>query len=78
MMDSADDLVPCSFTIVTLIGHMQRATSYTREPLQLSFRMKPRDAPVLLLLRCTVTDATNYDILIGQETLYPFDFGLDN
>ena len=25
-----------------------------------------------------MTDATNYDILVGQQTLYPLDFGLDN
>jgi hypothetical protein len=33
----ADDLVPCPFTIVTSIGHVERATGYTQEPLQLSF-----------------------------------------
>ena len=57
---------------------MEWATSYTREPLQLSFRVKLGDPPAPLLLRCAVTDATNYDILVGQQALYPLGFGLDN
>ena len=40
--------------------------------------MKPGDPPVPLLLRCAVTDATNYDILVGQQALYSLGFGLDN
>ena len=75
---TAHDLTPCPFTIVTSIGHVERATGYTREPLQLSFRVKPGDSPAPLLLRCAVTDATNYDILVGQQALYPLGFGLDN
>ena len=75
---AAEDLVPCPFTIVTSIGHMERATGYTREPLKLSFRVKLGDPPTPLLLRCTVTDATNYDILVGQQALYPLVSGLDN
>jgi hypothetical protein len=73
-----DDLAPCPFTIVTSIGHMERATGYTWESLQLSFRVKREDSLAPLLLRCAVTDATNYDILVGQQTLYPLRFGLDN
>ena len=29
-------------------------------------------------MKCVVTNATNYDILVGQQALYPLDFGLDN
>lgn len=29
----ADNLAPCSFTIVTFIGHVEQATGYTQEPL---------------------------------------------
>ena len=29
-------------------------------------------------LQCAVTDATNYDILVGQQALYPLGFGVDN
>jgi hypothetical protein len=75
---TADNLALCSFTIVIFIGHVERATGYTQEPLQLSFRVKPGDPPAPFLLRCAVTDATNYDILVCQQTLYLFDFVLDN
>ena len=30
---ATDDLTPCPFTIVTSIGHVERATGYIREPL---------------------------------------------
>ena len=40
---TADDLAPCPFTIVTSVGHVERAIGYTREPLQLSFRVRPKD-----------------------------------
>ena len=72
---TAEDLVPCPFTIVTSIGHVERATCYTRKPLQLSFRMKSGDPPAPLLLRCAVTDITNYDILVYQQACYPLGFG---
>jgi hypothetical protein len=75
---TADDLAPCPFTIVTSIGQVERATGYTREPLQLSFRVKLGHSPAPLLLRCAVMDATNYDILVGQQAFYPLGFGLDN
>ena len=29
-------------------------------------------------MKCVVTNATNYDILVGQQALYPLGFGLDN
>ena len=74
----ADDLAFCSFTIVTSIGHVKWATGYIQEPLQLSFRLKFGYPPTPLLLRCAVTEATNYDILVGQQALYPLGFGLDN
>ena len=61
----ADDLASCSFIIVISIGHVERAIGYTWEPLQLSLRVKPRDPFTPLLLRCPVTYATNYDILVG-------------
>ena len=75
---TTNDLAHCPFTIVTSIGNVERATGYTWEPLQLSFQVKPGDSPAPFLLRCSVTDATNYDILISQQTLYPFSFGMEN
>ena len=62
---TADELTPCPFTIITSIGHVERTTCYTREPLQLTFRVKHGDSPAPLLFRCVVTAATNYDILVG-------------
>ena len=29
-------------------------------------------------MKCVVTTAINYDILVGQRALYPLGFGLDN
>lgn len=52
------------------------ATSHTRKPLVLSFRVKSRDPPALLLLTCAITDATNHEILDGQQACYPLGFGL--
>ena len=75
---AAEDLASCPFIIVTSIGHVERATGYTREPLQLSFRVKPEDPPASFFLRCAVTDATNYEILVGEQALYTLGFGLDN
>ena len=75
---AAEDLAHCPFTIVTSIGRVERATGYTREPLQLSFRVKLGDPSAPLLLRCTVTYTTNYDILVGQQAFYPLGFILDN
>ena len=72
------DLAPCPFTIVTSIGHIERASGYTRKPLAFSFQVKFGDSPAHLLLMCAVTEVTNYDILVGQQTLYSFGFGLDN
>ena len=38
--------------------------------------MKPGDLPAPLFFKCA--DATNYNILVGQQALYPLGFGLDN
>ena len=75
---TADNLALCPFTIITSIGHVERTISYTQEPLHLSFRVKPEDPSAPFFLRCAVTNVTNYDILVGQKTLYPHGFGLDN
>lgn len=36
----AEDLAPYTFTIITSIGHVDRAIGYTRDPLQLIFQVK--------------------------------------
>ena len=60
-----NDLDSCPFTIVTSIGHVERATGYNQEPLQLCFQVKSGDPSAPLVIRCAMTDATNYDILVG-------------
>lgn len=75
---TVDNYAPCQFTIVTFTGHVKWTIGYTREPLQLCFQVKPRDPLAYLIIRCAVTDAINYDILVDQQALYIFGFGLDN
>jgi hypothetical protein len=36
------------------------------------------DWELYLHVRCLVTNATNYDVLIGQETMFPLGFMIDN
>ncbi len=36
------------------------------------------DQELCLHVRCLVTNATNYDVLIGQEALFPPSFTIDN
>lgn len=74
----ADDLVPYPFTIVTSIGHVEQTTGYTRDPLQLSFQVKPKVLSAPISLKCAVMNATSYDILVGQQTLHPLGFCLYN
>ena len=59
---NADDLEPCPFTIITSVGGTERATGYTRQPLQLIFRIGSGPLYSHLSLQCAVTTATNYDI----------------
>ena len=50
------------------------AIGYTWKPLQLSFCVKPSHPSASLLLKCAITDATNYDILVNEQAFYPFWF----
>ena len=65
-----NDLALCPFIIYTSIGHVERATDYSREPLQ----VKPGHPPAPFHLKCAVMEATKYDILFAQQTLYPAGF----
>ena len=51
---------------------------YTRSLLRLMFYVGPGPLYSHVSLQCAVTDATNYDILVGQQALYPLGFGVDN
>ena len=74
----AADLEPCPFTIVTSVGGTENAMGYTRHPLQLMFGVGSGPLFSHVSLQCAVTGATNYDILVGQQALYPLGFGVDN
>ena len=58
-------------------GH-EKAMGYTRSPLRLMFYVGPGPLYSHVSLQYAVTDATNYDILVGQQALYPLGFGVDN
>jgi hypothetical protein len=63
---------------VTSRGGTKRATGYTKTPLRLIFNVRAGPTYTHLSMKCVVTNATNYDILVGQQAFYPLGFGLDN
>jgi hypothetical protein len=36
------------------------------------------DQELCLQVRCLITNATSYDVLIGQEAMFPLRFTIDN
>lgn len=58
----ANDLNTYPFSSITSIGHMERTTGYTQEPLQLSIQLKYGNSPTPLLPMYAVIDLTNYNI----------------
>ena len=72
------NLDPCSITIITSVRGTERATCYTKTPLRLIFNVGVGPTYTHLLMKYVVTTATDYDILVGQQVLYPLGFGLDN
>ena len=71
------DLDPCPFTIATSLGGIEQPTGFTKEPLRLQFKVGA-DSYTYVAVRCVVTSTTTYDILLGQQALYPIGFGHDN
>ena len=68
------DLDPCPFTIATSLGGTKQPTGFTKEPLRLQFKVGA-SSYIYIAVRCVVTSATTYDILLGQQALYPIGFG---
>ena len=64
------DLDPCPFTIATTLGGTKQPTGLTKEPLRLQFKVGV-DSYTYVAVSCVVTSATTYDILLGQQALYP-------
>ena len=73
----AHNLDLCPFTIATSLGGTEQPTGLTKKSLRLQFKVEV-DAFTYIAVRCVVTNATTYDILLGQQALYPIGFGLDN
>ena len=69
------DLYP--FTIATSLGGTEQPPGLTKEPLLLQFKVET-DSYTYVVVRCVVTNATTYDILLGQQALYPIGFGHDS
>ena len=73
----AFDLDSCPFMVATSLGGTEQPRGITKEPLLLRFQVGS-DAYAYTTIRCVVTNAETYDILVGQQALYPIKFGLDN
>ena len=59
------DLDSCPFTIATSLGGTKQPTGLTKEPLCLQLKVGA-DSYTYVAVRCVVTSATTYDILLGQ------------
>lgn len=72
------NLEPYPFNILTWLGGTKWAIGQTKKHLHLIFQMGSEPTDSHFSFKCAITSDTNYDILIGQQTLYLFGFGLDN
>ena len=67
---NATDFEPSPFTIVTSRGGTERTTGYTKHLLELIFSLGSGPLYSHLSLQFSLTSATDYDILVGQQVLY--------
>ena len=74
---STKDLDPCPFNIATSLGGIEHPMELTNAPLRLQFNIGT-DTYTHISLRCVVFNAITYDILLGQQALYPIGFGHDS
>lgn len=74
----ASYLEPCPFVILTSARGMEHAIGQTKELLCLIFRVGAGPIYSCLSLKCAVTNATNYDVLVGHQALYHLGFGVHN
>ena len=74
---TASDLEPCPFMIATSVGGTEKASGMTKEALRLQFKVGS-DNYTYLSVKVVVTGALTYDILLGQQALYPIGFGHDS
>lgn len=65
-----------AWSIRTASGSVESVNGETLDTVNLAFKPGTRDE-VVLKVKCLVTKATNYDILIGMEALFPPGFCID-
>jgi hypothetical protein len=63
--------------IWTASGSIEQILGESLEFIALNFN-DDTDQELCLQVRCLVTNATSYDVLIGQEALFPPSFIIDN
>jgi len=63
--------------IPTTSGNVEEVLGESSNLIALNFN-EGTDQELCLQVRCLVTNATNYDVLIGQEAMFPPGFTIDN
>jgi len=63
--------------ICTVSGSVKEVLGENSDLIALNFN-EGIDQELCLQVRCLITNATSYDVLIGQETLFPPCFIIDN
>jgi hypothetical protein len=63
--------------IRTASGNIKEVFGESSDLITLNFN-EGTNQELCLQVRCLVTNATNYDVLIGQEALFPLGFTIDN
>jgi hypothetical protein len=66
-----------TWQIHTASGSVEEVFRETLDLIALNFN-EGTDQELCLQVKCLVTNATNYDVLIGQKALFPLDFTIDN
>ncbi len=75
MLDSK--LRKSMWQIHTVSGNVKEVLRESSDLIALNFN-KGTNYELCLQVRCLVTNATSYDVLIGQEALFPLGFTIDN
>jgi hypothetical protein len=75
MLDSK--LRKSKWQIRTASGSVEEVLGESSNLIALNFN-ESTDHEFYLQVRCLVTNATNYDMFIGQEALFPPGFTIDN
>jgi hypothetical protein len=63
--------------IRTASGNVEEVLGESLDLITFNFN-EGTDQEFYLQVRCLVTNATNYDVFIGQEALFPPGFAIDN